>query len=495
MSLRALLRRLVLPPLAAGLAVAGLALPARADSLTDFPLLALDLTDTITVVDGQSKTVTFAVDNLAGGGAAEDTVIRFGSLPVGLGFVPPAGCSATECRLGTLAPGKKHSYTFTVKPDSTVPLTSSFTVSLVIGGEELDGIDVQVVRTTRSSADLEISAVEDLELGRGESASLPPVTIRNTGSGTSATLGLILGALDGVAPDMDRYRNCEHDDVEGVVVCVLDQTLAPGQKAAVDPATPLAFRLGKNTPGPASYSAAVVAVGLTDKYVAAFTKRHAGRTGDTLALKTTSSAAGLTDGDVGDDLNPDDNAATFQVTAPTAPADGKAVGAVFRGAPGDRVTVEVGTENLGPFATVPLSLTSLRYVHVQLPTGVTLNAADDMCLPGTSPKDVALDSAPAGRDWVCLVLVQVPKGRKSLFTLTATIEDGAHEAGFVQAENGVQDTVAGNDRAPLTVEVQDSLPLTGPSAGLLAGAGAVLLVAGLFVVRMARRRRIVTVVD
>ncbi|MFI1990554.1 hypothetical protein [Actinoplanes sp. NPDC020271] len=494
MSLRALLRRLALPPLAAGLAVAGLALPARADSITDFPLLVLDLTETITVVDGQSKTVAFSVDNL-GGGTAQNTIVRFGSVPAGLGFVPPTGCTVTECKLDKLAAGAKQSYTFTVKPDTTVPLTSSFEVTLVTGFEELDGIQVQVVRTTKAGADLEIGAIKDLKVGRGKSANLPPVAIRNTGSAPSKTLGLFLGAQDGVAPDMDRYRNCELDTDEGGVICVLDQTLAPGQSASVDPATPLAFKVGKDTPGPASYYAGVAALGLTDKYVAAFAKRNAGKTGDKLALKSTSSAASLTDGDVDDDLNPDDNVASFKVTAPMAAADGKAVGGVFSGAAGDRVTVKVGTQNLGPFATVPLNFTSLQYVHVQLPTGITLTKPDELCLPGTSPDDIDLAGTLASRDWVCLVLGQLHKGDQSLFAFTASIGDGSHDAGFVQTAGSVQDTVSGNNRAALTVEAQDSLPLTGPSAGLLAGGGALLLAAGLFALRMARRRRIITVVD
>ncbi len=493
MSLRALLRRIVLPPLAAGLAVTGLALPARADSITDFPLLVLDLTDTITVIDGQSKTVKFEVDNF-GGGAAEDVRISFGAMPAGIGFVPPAGCSATECKLDKLAAGEKHAYTFSVKADAaTAAITSSFEVGIALGLEEWDEVDVAVVRTSKGGVDLEIGAIDDLKLGRGESAELPPVAIKNTGNVKSATLGLVLGSLEGVTPDMDRYRNCEYDTDEGAVVCVLDQTLAAGQSATVDPATPLAFKAAKDATGPQGYFAAVSAVGLTDKYVAAFTKRNAGKTGDKLALKTTSSAAAITDGDVDDDLNPDDNTAAFTITTPMAPADVKALGGVFEGATGDSATVEVGEQNLGPFATALLDFKSLPYVHVKLPAGVELTKADEFCLPGTSLDDVDVDGTLASRDWVCLVLGQLRKGDKETFAFTGTIGDGSHDAGFVQVGKSVQDTVPGNDRAALTVEEQDSLPLTGPSAGLLAGAGALLLAAGVFLFRIARRRRIITV--
>ncbi|BCY08174.1 hypothetical protein [Actinoplanes sp. L3-i22] len=493
MSLRALFRRLLLPPLAAGLALSGLALPAHAESALDFPIVFLDLTESITVVDGLSKTVTFEMRNV-GGGAAENVVIGFDSVPASLGFVPPAGCSATTCKISKLAAGERRPFSFTVKPATTsTSLTSSFHVTVAVEGEEMDDVEVQVIRTTKPGVDLEIGALPDVKLGRGESAVLP-VTVRNTGNATSGTLGLAVAGQDTLEADLGRYRNCEPDAEVGGVICVLDDSLAPGETAALSAATPAKIKVKADAPGPAQYYANAVVVGLTDKYVAAFTKRNAGRTGDELKLQKMSSAASIKDDDVQDDLNPDDNVALFTVTTPTAPADSKAVGGVFQGAVGERVTAQIGMRNLGPFATVGLSTQSLNYVRVKLPSGVKPVTSDQMCLPGTSPTDVNFDGF-AGRDWACLVLDQVPKGGKQMFTFTVEIEDGAHDGGYVQAYGGVQDTVHTNDKADLTVDTGASLPITGPSTGLLAAGGAILLAAGLFLFRATRRRRIITVAE
>jgi hypothetical protein len=494
---RALLRRLVLPPIAAGLAVSGLALPARADTIAGFPVVLLDITDSVTVIDGQSKTVKFDIFNF-GSADAKNVVIGFGTaaapVKADLGFVPPEGCSATACKLEKLPAGERHSYTFTLKPDvtSTTNLSSSLTVTSAVAGQQMDAAEVRVVRTTKSGVDLEVGALKDRKLGRGQSAEVP-VIIRNTGNATSGKLGVIVAALDGVDPVMN-YRNCEKDAEVGGVVCLVDQTLAAGETATLSPATPVKFRVGDDTPGPAQYFAEVAVVGLTDKYAAAFTKRAANRTGPELELTKAVSAAGLTDGDVDDDLNPEDNLAAFLVTVPKSAADSKALGGTFQGTAGDLVTVEVGTQNLGPTAAIPVNAKWIAYVHVKLPGDVKLTKVDEMCLPGTAPDKLDFGGSLNSRDWVCLVLDQLPKGGKSLFAFTAMIQEGSHEAGFVQVSGGLQDTNHSNDKTALTVKDSGGLAITGPSAGLLAAGGAGLLVVGVIAFRMARRRRIITVV-
>ncbi|GLW30388.1 hypothetical protein [Actinoplanes regularis] len=496
MRLRTLFRRLLLPPVAAGLVVSSLALPARAESLTDFPLLFIDIADTVTVIDGQSKTVNFDIRNF-GGGNAENVAVGFGPVPAEIGFVPPAGCSVTTCELDKLAPGEKHRFSFTVKPTAAaIPdLAMKLDVSVSIDGEENDSTAVQVVRTTKSGADLELAEIKDMNLGRGQSTDLP-VTISNTGNTASTTLGLAVFAEEGIEPDLD-YRNCEKDD-EGGVICVIDERLAPGETAGLAVQSPAKLKVGADVPGPASYFVDVVAVGLSDKFVAEFAKRNAGRTGTELQLKKTAKVAQLNADDedpISDDLNPRDNVAEFTVSVPKSDADSKAIGGTIRGTVGDHVTFQVGTQNLGPTATIPLNFTAIRYVHVNLPVGVELTEETESCLPGTSLDDIDFEGTLASRDWVCLAAQQLPKGKKSMFTFTAEIQDGSHEAGFVQVDGGVQDSNHGNDKAALTVEAQEGLPVTGPSAVLLAGAGAALLVVGVFAFRLARRRRIITIVE
>ncbi|WP_157441286.1 COG1361 family protein [Actinoplanes awajinensis] len=507
MRLRALLRRLVLPPVAVGLAVSGLALPAQAaDSiLPGFALVLLDITDTVTVIDGQSKTVKFEVYNL-GGAAAENVTIGFAdgpdAVPSDIGFVPPAGCTATACKIAKLAGGERRAYTLTVKPDvaSTTNLNSYFDLTATVGTEEHDKMQVQVVRTTKSAVDLEVGDLKDLKLGRGQSADLA-LSVRNTGNVQSGPLGLIVSTLGaGVSPDLN-YRNCEKDaDVEGLI-CVLDEKLAPGQAATLSASTPAKIKVAADAAGPADYLAVAGVVGLTQNYVDAFKKRTASKPGAELKLQPAATVADITDDDVADDLNPADNLALFYVKVPKSAADSKAIGGTFRGTPGDLVTVKVGTQNLGPTATIPISTKWIGYVHVNVPTNVKLTKADEWCVPGTSPTKLDLKSDLDSRDWVCLVFDQVAKGGKRVFAFEAMIQEGSHEAGFVQVDGGVQDTKHGNDKAALTVSAGSTggegggLPITGPSAGLIAGGGAALLAFGVLAFRMARRRRIITVVE
>ncbi|GIF15066.1 hypothetical protein FHX34_1011661 [Actinoplanes teichomyceticus] len=504
MRLRALLRRLALPPVAAGLAVAGLALPAQADDPApgDVPMVLLNITDAVTVIDGQAKTVKFEVHNF-GGAEAKDVVIGFANglepVPADIGFVPPAGCSAAACEIDKLAAGERRGYTLTVRPDvsSTTNLTSYFDVTSTVGGEETDKVQVQVVRTTESGVDIEVAGVKDMRLGRGQSADVP-LTVRNTGNAPSGALGVVLLAQSGVEPILD-YRNCEKDtEVEGMV-CLLDEPLPAGAEAGLPASTPVRIRVGADTPGPADYYGLVGVVGLTDDYAAAFRKRNATRTGAALKLETTVSAAGITDDDVTDDLNPADNIAEFAVRVGRSEADSKAIGGAFTGTAGDLSTVKVGSQNLGPTAKVPFNSKWDDYVHVNVPTNVKLTEVDPWCLPGTAPNDLDLDGGLDSRDWVCFVLDQLPRNGKALFTFQAMIQEGAHEAGYVRVDGGPQDSRHGNDKAALTVASGDedevSLPITGPSAGLLAAGGAVVLVAGVIAFRMARRRRIVTVVE
>ncbi|GAA4596109.1 hypothetical protein BJY16_001903 [Actinoplanes octamycinicus] len=519
MRLRALLRRLVLPPVAAGLVVSGLALPARAEALFDFPVVMLNLTDSVTVIDGQAKTVKFDVFN-AGGADAENVVVGFadgpGAVPADLGFVPPAGCSATACKLDRLAAGERRNYSFTVQPDvaSKTNLTSHFDVTATVGGEEHDKVQLAVVRTTKPGVDLEVADIKDMKLDRGQSADLP-VSVKNTGSAGSGPLGLVIAGQPGIQPVLD-YRNCDSDEEFGGIVCVIDEPLAPGESATLSPATGAKIKVGADTPGPADYAADVIVVGLTEKYAAAFAKRNAAKQGDELKLQKARSAASLRataeadDEDLGegveDDLNPADNVTSFLVKVGRSEADSQAIGAVFHGTAGDEVTVKVGAQNLGPTPTLPLSTKWVGYVHVKVPTNIKLTEVDKMCLPGTSPSkidlgdDVESDPQDAldSRDWVCLLFDQMPSGAKSVFSFQAMIQEGSHEAGFVQVDGGPQDSNSANDRAALSVDGGGEgagLPVTGPSAVSLAGAGAVLLAVGLIAFRFARRRRIVTVVE
>ncbi|MEU8655470.1 hypothetical protein [Actinoplanes philippinensis] len=488
------------------LAVSSLALPARAAEGTgEFDYVGILSPETVTVINGRSKTVKFDLYNL-GDGVARDVRLTFGSeaepISADLGFTAPSGCRANICDIGDLQPGQRRSVKFTLKPAAAGAADPAGTIALAtsIGGATSDRSSITVLRTDKGGVDLEIADIADMTLSPGGSADVP-VAVRNSGDKDVSALGLVVAAPLGVRTALN-YRNCEQDAEIGGFVCVFNDTLAAGGVFTLPEGTPLRVSVPKGTAGPYDYPVFVAAVGLTDKFVFDFAKRTAGATGEELTLEPVARRSAREPEPV-EDLNEEDNFAEFAVSVPKTLADSAAVGGVFKGAVGDRATVEVGVHNLGPSATVPLSVNAVQYAHVKLPTGVTLTTVDRRCLPGTSIDDVG---EPGGdmsdvTDLVCVVLESVPDNGRHLFALTAEIREAAeHRAGSVRVAGSVQDTEGGNDRAALTVETTGGgegggLPITGAPAGLIAGGGAALLAAGLIAYRLARRRRIVTVVE
>ncbi|MEU4622416.1 hypothetical protein AB0G04_20920 [Actinoplanes sp. NPDC023801] len=504
MRLRALISRLVLPAAVSALAVGGLALPAQAEpELGGFAYIGILSPETVTVINGQSKTVKFDLYNLSEV-AAEDVVLNFGSTsePISedLGFVAPAGCTGNACVIGDFKPGQRRSVKFTVKPAASgaADPASSITLTTSIGGQLSDETSITVVRTDKGGADIEVDDIADLKLSPGGSAEVP-VTVRNSGNKDVTALGLVVAAPVGVTPALN-YSNCEKDTDLGGFVCVFNDTLAAGGIFTLPDNMPLRIKVPAGAAGPYDYPVLVAAIGLTEKYVFDFAKRTAGASGRELTLEPVASVSAR-EPEPADDLNEDDNFTQFSVTVPKTAADSAAIGGVFEGEAGDDRSVKVGLHNLGPSAIIPPGMAWIQYVHVKMPTGVLLTRADDRCLPGTSLIDIdeTVTDLSEVTDLVCLVLESVPDNGRHLFTLSAEIQDAEHEAGAVTVDGGVQDSRSGNDTAALTVKTTGGtgggLPITGAPAGLVAGGGAALLVAGALAYRMARRRRIVTVAE
>ncbi|GLY05820.1 MULTISPECIES: hypothetical protein [Actinoplanes] len=512
MRLRALFSRLALPVVASGLAVTGLTLPAQAEepSELELPYAALLTPETVTVINGQSKTVKVEVYNVSSV-AAKNVVVTFGAagkpVDADLGFTPPEGCSATSCTIDNLKVNGRRTLSFTLKPSGAegAPV-AALPIAVSVGGNLTDEVEMGVVRTAKGGVDIEVDAIKDITLGRGRTADVP-VIVRNTGDKPVKALGLVVYSVEGVEPVL-KYRNCMRDEEFGAYVCVVNEPLEAGGVFTLPSATPLRVAVGKDTPGPFEYPVYVAAVGLTDEFVFDFAKDTANAAGAELKLEAAASSFDDLDdlpADV-EDLNPDDNTAFFAVSVPKSSADSAAIGGVFAGAPGESRKVKVGVVNNGPTATLPLSMDMLQYVRVTVPDGVDLTAVDERCLPGTSPENIDVDvdlttGVIEARDFVCLVLDSLTPDKKVLFTFEGDLNEEGTTAGFVKVNGGPQDSKHGNDKAALTVKLNaggsggGGLPVTGANAGAVAGGGALLLVAGFLAYRMARRRKFVTVAE
>ncbi|GGN47439.1 hypothetical protein GCM10010109_83660 [Actinoplanes campanulatus] len=506
MRLRALFSRLALTTAASGLAVTGLSLPAQAAEEVEVPYIGIFSPETVTVINGQSKTVKFDLYNLSDV-SAKNVVLTFGSaakpISADLGFTAPTGCDATTCTIGDLAPGQRRSIKFTIKPAAAAGAADpakSIALSTTVGELPSDETSITVVRTDKGGIDLEVEDVADLKLAQGESADVP-VLVRNTGNKDVAALGLVVMAPYGVTPLLN-YRNCEQDAEIGGFICVFNEPLAGGGAFTLPDNMPLRVKVPSDAAGPFEYPVYIAAIGLTDKYVFDFTKRTAGAAGKELSLEAVSSVS-AEEPEVAEDLNEDDNFTIFSVTVPKSTAETAAVGGSFTGEIGEERTAEVGLRNLGPSGTVPPSIASLQYAHIKLPTGIELMKIDERCLPGTSLTEIdeSVTDLAQVTDLVCLVVESVPNKGRYMFSLSAEILDVAeHKAGSVSINGGVQDKKKDNNKAALTVKLTSGgtgggLPITGAPAGLIAGSGAALLAAGFIAFRAARRRRIITVAE
>lgn len=464
--------------------------PAFAEPTFEVPLVGVLVPEQVTVIEGTTKSVTATVLN-AGTATAKAVVLQFGSAvhPVdpAVGLKVPAGCGAQGCEVGDLAPGGSRRFTFTLTPgaDATA-LTSTFDVT-VGGAEGVLGYQspVTVVRA-KSGLDLELAPIDDLRLGRGQTADVP-VAVRNAGTERVDAIGLVMVAEPGLQ-GLTKYRNCEVDaDPDlSMVVCLFEQEFPAGATFSLPSATPLQIKVAPDAGGPYKYSAAVAVVGVPQQALENLSEKS----GPTLRMSATPPAG---------DINEDDNIQTFGVEVGKSTADSAAIGASFRGAVGDSASIQVGVRNEGPTAVIPPSLTWFQTVRVTIPAGVRLTAVDDNCVPGTA-FDFATAGTIGGRVYTCFILTYLGPGASHLFTFTAEITDPAAKPGAVVVDGGVQDPDRSNDRAAIGVQSTASgegggLPVTGASTGWFAAAGIALLLLGLTLHRLARRRRIVTVAD
>ncbi len=516
MRLRTLMGRIGLPVVLVSLATAGAGLPSSADpgddpdfpDFPDYPMVELVVPDRVVAIDGRSKTIDFDVENF-GDETASGLVLTFGNaarpMPASVGLTPPAGCTVAGCELGDLKAGQRKTLSVTFKPTTDLP---TFGATFELGLRDATrtwehGAELTVARTG-SGVDLELAAIENLELDPGGSAGVP-IAFTNSGNKAPAGYGLVLIGDPFIDFPMN-YSNCfpideeaEEDSVySSGVACAFAEPIEPGETVTLAGKTPVKVHVAAEAPGPDDYFAGAYVVGLTEKDLAELPAgvKDAGAA-SALKVKPVEARATIQGLDIDPtELNEWDNGRTFTVAVSRNPADVVALGGTFEGAAGDSRTVEIGLRNDGPAATRSPFQGWLQLAEITMPTGVEVTKVDPACV------------AVEGRSYLCLQMESLRKGEKAVFSFTGTIES-AGKPGSIKVDNGDHDPRKGNDKAAIAVKLSTagsgagagaddddpSLPVTGAPAGLIAAGGAVLLAGGVVSLAYARRRRIVTVVD
>ncbi|MBL7260917.1 LPXTG cell wall anchor domain-containing protein [Paractinoplanes lichenicola] len=483
------MRRLALPAALAAVALGGLAAPAQAAPEVPEPTVGVILPEQIAVIEGRTKTIRAEVIN-AGSTVAKNVVVNFGNVDKSLELSLPAGCDATSCQVGDLAP--RATKVLTLKVGVTGDKLAA-TFEVATGAFETE---VTVVRSA-GGVDLEIEPIASLNLNRGQSAKLP-VVVHNAGTEAVDSVGIVVLNEQGLTA-LGDYRNClnlaDIDDELGEetgVVCKFDETFEPGATFEVPAASPLSIKVNKDAGGPYTYGAAVLAIGVNDSDAALLAKKKSGKL---LTLDALRKKSDVTDGDAPEDINEEDNSAFFGVTVGKSVADVSALGAT---ADSEDVTLEVGLRNNGPTTLISGNddFTWFPSVRVAVPANVELTDVDVNCVPGTDLTEWDFDTAGTvdGHVYTCFPELGAAVGETIKFAFAGTATGSGK--GSVVVDGGVQDTNAANDKAEIVVTASGGqgggLPVTGAPAGWVALGGAVLLLAGAGAAFLFRRRRIVT---
>jgi hypothetical protein len=502
--LNSLVVRLALPVAMMGTAV-GASTPAYADAR--LPEVEISVPDRVVTVAGGSKTVPLQVVN-ADRTPVTGLVLEYATAgsPIDprLGFQPPAGCTATGCAVGDLAPGERKAYTFTLTPTKDLPATGVvLNLSVHDAGGEWHQTTTVTVLPAPQGIDLETAHIPDIKLAAGQSAVLP-IAVRNNGNKAAESIAIALAAPRYISFPK-RYSNCvDVDDLPGVI-CVFDLTLSPGSVFTVSPTTPLTIAADKDAPGPADYYSGMSAYGLddgtTDARLAAAAKA-AKQPGTKLELVPAPRTLAVDTSE----LNEWDNTISFIVKVALNPADSVAIGDAFEGKVGDTRTIKIGFRNDGPATVLPASRQWRHAAKVRIPSGLKVTKVDKGCVPdGDGEPSWDKPGQVSGHDYLCVASTPLAPGAKQLFSFTARIENGDNQdEGSITVDGGVQDLKGGNNVATVEVKLTadnggggtgggsgGGLPITGAPAGRTAGAGLLLVLTGALALVLTRRRRTV----
>lgn len=530
------LHRLLAGSAAALAALAGTALPASAAPTRDVSL-DLILPDITIAADSAGKTgVVMAVVDVPAGTGGAPAPIRGILLSVDTAGVaalasvtpvrdtilsPDQSCRTAGTVLTCTLPGP---FTFEDTGPVLLPLmalqvtakpgvAAGATGTLALTAQAGDGPAAKARSTVRIGEGVDLAAVETKPTtAAAGTRTAVDQRVANVGqrpvNGTVlVTFGLPAELLDGAG-----FSNCTYGFL---TVCTFTDPVAPGRTYALS--EPIRLKI------PADAAAGSSATSLsnwltTDEWQEALAELPAdGR--DLLGKPGTGAATRLRAVGAGParapqvDVEPSNNAAVNQVIVGGGrKTDMAAVGATLTGAPGGRVPARVGFVNNGPGTLYQWHFDNVDpSTHVTVPAGLKAVEVDEACLPYSADEDEeSSDDADVtgAAQYLCFPDSDSTKaGARELFDFTFAL--GAKAGNAVGSVAINQDDLptadridrnARNDAAKIAVTVTGpaaaggtgggGLAVTGANTALVAGAGALLVLAGAIGVLLFRRRRV-----
>ncbi|MEO3925756.1 hypothetical protein ABGB07_18070 [Micromonosporaceae bacterium B7E4] len=451
------------------------------------------------------KPVKLTIDNFSHVAARNVSVkVDVSGLPAAITATLPGtdqGCAVSgpvaTCTLAELAAGKTHTYTIGIAPgnlDGGTPWGGTITATSRAENTMGEASAESIVQVSGPGIDLVIGRIADVELKAGASTNVP-ISARNEGTVAADAVAVVISTTHHLELP-NPYENCLYSRDDLALTCIVDGALGPDETFEIDPATPLRLKVADKAAGPDTYGAWAAVLPLTDDEAEQRLSKAENRSsGKRLRLVPTSKALRAP----AEDLNYDDNETAFTVKVPLHEADSVAIGATVDGAVDETRSIRVGIRNDGPANTLTPGEEWSSSAEVALPAGLSVLKVDEQCEPNTAnPNGEDRRGVVDGLSYHCWPSEQLQSGKTWLFDFTVKIAGEPGEAGAIVVDGGVQDKNTGNNTAPITLETGGAgggLPVTGARAGLVALGGALLLAAGVLGVVVARRRRIVTVVD
>ncbi|MEV4117552.1 LPXTG cell wall anchor domain-containing protein [Micromonospora sp. NPDC049645] len=336
-----------------------------------------------------------------------------------------------------------------------------------------------------------------------------PLTLSNAGK-TDAKGAVAVFDLDYAIRPETQYSNCTYEDGH-LRTCTFSEVTAAGEARSV----PLPYTLGKDTYAPGreygyynwmtvaefeDFSAYLEAGGIS-----------AGQPGNGPVLSLPKAPSKVAALGFQADTDPMNNwsGMTVEVTGKNG-TDLVAVGDQLTGKAGDVVTATLGVRNDGPAALDFGRMGSpVTKIDIAVPEGTTAVEVPDFCAPlNGDEQDWENAGTPGAKLYRCYPDIFIGVGEEQTVDIDFRIDKViANAAGTVtinakcECEGFTEDLKPANDVAKILVnaaggtgggggdEDGGSLPITGQSTGLIAGLGALLLVAGVGGYLVAKRRR------
>ncbi|MGR6316547.1 LPXTG cell wall anchor domain-containing protein [Micromonospora soli] len=400
----------------------------------------------------------------------------------------------------------------TVKANEKAEVGAKGDVVLSLAG---DGRKATTHATVEIGEGVDLAAGADITTAGAAGATLKPaITVANVGDNTAHGATLLLVSMEALAPSQ-RYGNCSYLDAFGAhfTQCTFDEDIAPGAGVRLESSSGLRIAPDAWAPGELFANATWFAQGDWDDLETELKAVDGWQqgTGDPLKLVAATDAQVQSLRQTDKDTTNNFTGIEVKVTGEQR-ADVAAIGAELAGTKGRTVQAKVGFVNNGPAMTNSYSPGGeiVTIAQVNIPAGATVVAAPEQC----STDIEGGPNEPGARTYFCEWSETLHKGDRALFEFTLRIDRVAGTPGSVrlihfdlESDGPVADLNPRNDTAALVIKGAGNgggggggqggggegdggtLPITGSATGLIAGVGALLLVAGVGGYLVARRRR------